>query len=559
MSDRYHGSAYRSGGRGPPRDDRRYPPRHHHHHREDHDYGYDARESYPSSYYPDPRGGYGGEHRPRRVHKAIPPPRPWDYSRRPLPRNEQERMELEREREAWEAKEEERYRQRMEERERERERDRERAGPGGGPPAHHGGGWGDYDADERMYRAAGPEGYDRERMRHADHLPPRRPRSRSPGVDPRYEQRGSYGRTSIGSSEGRERELDRSSGAAPPAAERPDPASGYHARRSPPPLSAASTSAAVSHIDTPEAPRFRSDARDMDPRSTPRGPASREAGFFSTPPTGPRASRGPPMAPSSGYRGGPREGPGPTGPYTPGGSDREASSYLSPSNGRFARSARDGPPPPGGAYRGGHPSFGRGRRDTNPYDSGYPEDDGGYRGYGGAHPGSSPHEASPYSPSTSITPGGHLAAPRLSRTSSSQTPTTPAGAGPSNSNIPTGPSAAAVASPTTTTTITTPAIPHFSLAYKLTPDLDTELFNLENARNTFISTSVLGSKRTAIRLARTELKDAELDYASATSRRLAAEKSLEVARETADAYSLEENRKEELLRLMNSQLQQPVV
>lgn len=568
MSDRYQGSAYRRGG-PPPRDDRRYPPRHH---RDDHDYPDprpygDPRDSYPHSYYPEHRG-YGSGRPPRRVHKAIPPPRPWDYSRRPLPRNEQERIELEREREAWEAKEAERYRQRMEERERERERDAQRghAGP-------HSGWDRDYDADERMYGP--PEGYDRERARHPEHalLGPRRPRSRSPGQDPRYEQRGSWGRASIGSSEGRERDADRL--AAAPAADRAAaaeaaryPEDAYH-RRSPPP------SAPASHFDTPEAQRYAaaSDRPGSPPRGTPRGPAARTAavdvpsapGFGATPPTGPRAGpggygrRGGPPLPSPAFRGG-REGSGSAGPYTPGSErgDREASTYLSPSNARFPRSARDGPIP-SGPYRGGHPSFGRGRRDTNPYDSHFAsaagDEEAAYRaGYAGGHAGSSPHEASPFSPSTA-TPGGGLTAPRLSRTSSSQTPLTPTTA------IPTGPSATIATgknSPSTHTPNlpTTSTVAHFSSAHKLCPDLDADLQAIEIQRNTFISNHILGSKRTAVRTARMELKDAELDHSTASARRQAAEKALEVARETADAYSLEENRKEELQRLMAQQLQQ---
>ena len=525
MSDRYHGSAYR--GRGPPRDDRRYAPRHHHpHHRDEHDYPdaharpYDSRDQYPpSSYYPDHRG-YASERPPRRIHKAIPPPRPWDYSRRPLPRNEEERMALECEREAWEAKEEERYRQRMEERE--RERDRERGGHGG-----HGGWDRDYEADERMYG-----GYDRERARHADHgAPPRRPRSRSPGPDPRYEQRGSWGRASVGSAEGREREVERL--AAVPPAERPEASSAYPPRRSPPPPVAPSSASIPPPFDTPEGPR-----------GAPRGPASRpvpEPGFISTPPTGPRASRGGPPFPSpaSALRGG-REASSST-IYTPASDRGEASSYLSPSHARFSRPPRDGVPPSGpSGYRGGHPSFGRGRRDTNPYDSNFAggagEDDAGYRGYGG-HPGSSPHENSPFSPSTSTPGGPHLSAPRLSRTSSSQTPTTPLAPTSNNPTLP-------LASPIT------------SITNQLCPELSAELATLETQRNAFISNYVLGAKRTAIRTARKELKEAELDYATAQNRRAAAEKALEVAKETADAYSLEENRKEELLRLMGQQLQQ---
>ena len=101
-----------------------------------------------------------------------------------------------------------------------------------------------------------------------------------------------------------------------------------------------------------------------------------------------------------------------------------------------------------------------------------------------------------------------------------------------------------------------PAVPHFSAAYKLCPDLDAELLAIEAQRTAFISNFVLGSKRTAIRTARMELKDAELEYMTATSRRQAAERALEIARETADAYSLEENRKEQLQTLLAQQIQQ---
>ncbi|SAM85126.1 uncharacterized protein UBRO_07690 [Ustilago bromivora] len=572
MSDRYQGSAYRRGG-PPPRDERRYAPRHH---RDEHDlpdarpYG-GPRDPYPHSYYPEPRG-YGSGRPPRRVHKAIPPPRPWDYTRRPLPRNEQERIELEREREAWEAKEAERYRQRMEERERERERDAQQ-----GHPDPHSGWDHEYEADGRIYGP--PEGYDRDRARHPDHAPlgPRRPRSRSPGHDPRYAERVSWGGASIGSAEGRERVLDRL--AAAPATDRVAEASGYpdeaYHRRSPPP------SASASHLDTPEAQPYAAapERPGSPPRGPSRGPAARTAavdgpltsGFNSTPPTGPRAGpggygrRGGPPLHSPAFRSG-REGSGSAGPYTPGSDrgDREASSYLSPSNARFPRSARDGPIP-SGPYRGGHPCFGRGRRNTNPYDSHFAaavseEEAAAYRaGYSTTHAGSSPHEASAFPPSTS-TPGGGLTAPRLSRTSSSQTPATPTTA------IPTGPSAgtttsavAGIGSPSTLTPnlpTSTSTTVHFSAAYKLCPDLDADLQAIEAQRNTFISNHILGPKRAAIRTARMELKDAELDHATAISRRQAAERALEVARETADAYSLEENRKEELQRLMAQQLQQ---
>ncbi|TKY90363.1 hypothetical protein EX895_000361 [Sporisorium graminicola] len=558
MSDRYHGSAYRSRGASY-RDDRRYPPRHHP--RDDHEYpdsrpAYDARDSYAaSSYYPEPR--YPERPHGRRVHKTIPPPRPWDYSRRPPPRNEQERMELEREREAWEAKEEERYKQRMEERERERQRDWERNGYGAyGPP-------GGRERDREV------DVYDRERAaRQSDLGPARRPRSRSPpGADPRYEQRGSWGRASVGSSEGRERELVGVPASA--SAERLDAAGGYPPRRSPPPPASSSEAAAAGAAvrteaaaptsypdasDAPSASRYR-------PSSPPRGPARDSSGFISTPPTGPRASRGgPPPHPSSAFRG--REGSGSAGTYTPGlERDREASSsYMSPSNGRFGRAGgREGGPPQGGAYRGGHPSFGRGRRDTNPYDSGYyaAEDEAGYRGGYGGGAGSSPHENSPYSPSTSTPAGGlhhshhHLTAPRLSRTSSSQTSGTPAA-------IPTGP-ASALASPSTLappSSATATATPHFSAAHVLTPELDAELLALETQRAAFVSSHLLGAKRASVRALRTELREAELDYATAGNRRHAAERALEVARETADAYSLEENRKDELQRLIAQQLVQ---
>lgn len=538
MSDRYHGSAYRSRG-GAYRDERRYPP---HHPRDEHEYPdsrppYDARDSYASSYYPEPR--YADRPHGRRVHKTIPPPRPWDYSRRPPPRNEQERIELEREREAWEAKEEERYKQRMEERERERQREWDRSGYGAyGPPGGR-----DREADA----------YDRERAaRHADLGPSRRPRSRSPlGPDPRYEQRGSWGRASIGSSEGREREL-----AGVPASasvERLDTAGAYPPRRASPPP-ATSSSGAAGKADVAAAPPSHPDASDnpsafryrpsSPPHGTPRGPARESSGFISTPPTGPRASRGgPPPHPSSAFRG--RDGSGSAGPYTPGSDrDREASSYMSPSNGRFGRGAREGGQ--AGAYRGGHP-FGRGRRDTNPYDSHYYGEDemgaGGYRGgYGAA--GSSPHDNSPYSPSAA-TPNAahHLSAPRLSRTSSSQTSVTPA--------IPTGP-ASVLPSPSTLAPPNNTR--HFSSAYALTPDLDAELLTLEAQRTAFISNYLLGSKRTSVRALKTELRDAELEYITAASRHHAAERALEVARETADAYSLEENRKEELQRLLAQQI-----
>ncbi|GAC98404.1 hypothetical protein PHSY_005998 [Pseudozyma hubeiensis SY62] len=554
MSDRYHGSAYRSRG-GPYRDDRRYPPRHP---RDEHEYAdaraaYDARDSYASSYYPEPRG-YPDRPHGRRVHKAIPPPRPWDYSRRPPPRTEQERIELEREREAWEAKEEERYQQRMEERERERQRDWERSGCGSG-----------YGAGPGRDRERDAEMYERERARHPDLGPSRRDRSRSPGADPRYEQRAGWSRASIGSSEGREREL------AGAPADRPDAPAGYPVRRgSPPPLSSSAAAAAVAPPTGPAAasaaPAWDADTVDVaapsryrppSPHSTPRGPARDNSGFISTPPTGPKASRGgPPTHPSSAYRA--REGSGSVGVYTPGSDrDREASSYMSPSNGRFARAGRDGGIPTG-PYRGGHPAFGRGRRDTNPYDSHFhpagPEDD--FRGgYAGGHPGSSPHENSPYSPSTSVAPH-HLAAPRLSRTSSSQTPITPTSA------IPTGPSvSSALPSPSTLVppaapTTATNTTPHFSSASILTPDLDSELLALETQRSTFISNYLFGGKRTNLRSIRRDLRDAELDYSTADGRRLAAEKALEGAKETADAYSLEENRKEELQRVMAQQLQQ---
>ncbi|SNX87599.1 uncharacterized protein MEPE_06309 [Melanopsichium pennsylvanicum] len=542
MSDRYHGSAYRGGGGGgnrhPRSDDRRYPPpsRSYHQPYPRDDYSDSRGAPYdpyaPSSYYADSRGGAYVERRPRRVHKAIPPPRPWDYSRRAPPRNEHERAQLERERLAWEAKEEERYRQRMAERDRESERDRERGGNG----AH---GW-DRDFEEaRMYRSAGAEAYDRERPRYVGSGPPSRPRSRSPiGADPRYETRGSWGRTSLGSAEGREREAATTAGTGAPSSER----EAYPPRRSSPPPSY--TPAAPS-LDTSEAPRQRSEYQERD---TPHGPSSREAGFISTPPTGPRASRGGPPIPSPALRGG-RENSGSVGPYTPSSDGGEASNFFSPSTARFSRSAREAP---SGPYRGGHPSFGRGRRDTNPYETGYPaaDDDVGYRGYGG-HAGSSPHEASPYSPSTATTPGGaHLAAPRLSRTSSSQTPTVTA-----SGSILTGSSS--LASPSTLQPSVSKEI-HFSAAYRLCPDLDNELQTVESQRNAFISNYVLGIKRTAIRKARVELKDAEMEYANASNKRQAVEKMLDVAKETADAYSLEENRKEELARVMDAQLQQSV-
>lgn len=555
MSDRYHGSAYRGRG-GPPRDDRPYPPRHY---RDEHDYP-DARPSYAhprdpyhSSHYAEHRE-YGYGRPPRRERKAIPPPRPWDYSRRPVPRTEAERIELEREREAWEAKEAERYRQRMDERDRERERDAQRAGQSTG-------GYNSWDrdyeaAEDRMYRS--PQGgYDR----HAPPPGPRRQRSRSPVTDPNYGQRDSWGRGSVGSAdEARDREMDRL--AAAPGAERGSestryPQDGYPARRSPPPPTAPSQP-----LETPETQRYGAPVPDRPSppivRGTPRGPAAATSGFSSTPPTGPRAggySRrgGGPPYPSSAPRGG-REGSGSAGPYTPGSDRGEASSYLSPSNARFPRSARDGPP---AAYRGGHPSYGRVRRDTNPYDSnfgGAAEDEGVYRPYG-SHTGSSPHEGSPFSPSTSTPGGPHLSAPRLSRTSSSQTPATPGI--PGATNVPTGP--AAMLSPSTSTPLAptaAPAIPRFSAAYKLCPDLDAELLAIEAQRTAFISNFVLGSKRAAIRTARMELKDAELEYMTATSRRQAAERALEVARETADAYSLEENRKEQLQTLLAQQIQQ---
>lgn len=90
----------------------------------------------------------------------------------------------------------------------------------------------------------------------------------------------------------------------------------------------------------------------------------------------------------------------------------------------------------------------------------------------------------------------------------------------------------------------------------LTPELDAELLALEAQRGAFISTYLLGAKRAGVRALSQELKDAELEYATAASRHHAAERALEVARETADAYSLEENRKEELQRVMALQLQQ---
>ena len=74
-------------------------------------------------------------------------------------------------------------------------------------------------------------------------------------------------------------------------------------------------------------------------------------------------------------------------------------------------------------------------------------------------------------------------------------------------------------------------------------------------RNSFISNYVLGAKRTSFRTSLTELKDAELEMVTAANRRAAAERALDVAKETADAYSLEENRKDELQRLMSQQMQ----
>ncbi len=163
MSDRYQGSAYR--GNRAPMDERRYgaPPRH----RED-DFRYGAPRDFGPPYYSEPRG-YSG--RGRRVHKAVPPPRPWDYSRRPPPRNDEERAALEREREAWEAMEAQRYEQRMEEQRRERERDKERADRA----QMQRDGWSrEYD-EERSYR---PPEYERPPR---DYPPQgRRLRSRSP-------------------------------------------------------------------------------------------------------------------------------------------------------------------------------------------------------------------------------------------------------------------------------------------------------------------------------------------------------------------------------------------
>lgn len=562
MSDRYHGSAYRSRG-GPYRDDRRYAPSRHP--RDEHDYAdsrppYDARGSYTSSYYPEPRA-YSERPHARRMHKAIPPPRPWDYSRRPPPRNEQERAELEREREAWEAKEEERYQQRMEERQRERQREWDRSG---------------YSAYGASGRDRDAEAYDRDRARHAPLGPSRGARSRSPGLDPRYEQRGSWGRTSIGSSEGRERD------AVGAQADRPDASGAYSARQSSPPPTSSSSVAAPAAPAAPAAGSTAPDSsawdhaqvssttaataswnadapdsasasryRPASPHATPRGPARDNSGFISTPPTGPRASRGVASShASSAYRG--REGSGSVGVYSAGSDrEREASSYMSASNGRY-RVVRDGAPPMG-AYRGGHPSFGRGRRDTIAYDSHYSagaEDDLGYRsGYGQAHAGSSPHENSPYSPSTCTAQHHHLAAPRLSRTSSSQTPTTPASAIPTGASVSTLPSPSTLAPAPTTT-------PHFCSAYTLTPDLDAELLALENQRTSFVSNYLFGSKRSSLRTVRRDLRDAELDYSTAAARRSAAERALEIAKETADAYSLEENRKDELQRLIAQQLQQ---
>ena len=100
------------------------------------------------------------------------------------------------------------------------------------------------------------------------------------------------------------------------------------------------------------------------------------------------------------------------------------------------------------------------------------------------------------------------------------------------------------------------SVSYFSAAHKLCPELDAELQSLEASRTAFIQNFVLGPKRTAIRTARIELKDAELDHATAANRRIAAERALDIARETADAYSLEENRKEELQRLLAQQMQQ---
>lgn len=485
MSDRYQGSAYR--GNRAPLDDRRYPapPRH-----RDDDFRYGAPRDFGPAYYSEPRG-YSG--RGRRVHKAVPPPRPWDYSRRPPPRNDEERAALEREREAWEAMEAQRYEQRMEEQRRERERDTARADRA----QMQRDGWSrDFDED-RSYR---PPEYERPPR---DYPPQgRRMRSRSPEAG--HAGATSWGRTSVGSAgEGR-------------ALEARYPDAGY-ARRTPP---------HAAHMDAPDQPYAGPSERiEADAHATPRGPPPRgiDEGFAATPPTGPRGSgysrRGGAPLPSPAFRG--REGSGSTGAYTPGSDrEREGSSYLSPSTARFPRTSRDGPP---AAYRGGHPSYGRGRRDTNPhpYDA-YPPPGGDEY-----HGGSSPHEASPFSPSTA-TPN-HLSAPRLSRTSSAHTPT-----------------AAATSSV---------VVPHFSAAWKLTPELDAELMALEAARGAFVGSALMGAKRAAIRNARVELADAEMDVAAAVGRRQAAEKSLENARETADAYSLEENRKEEIQRLMAQQLQ----
>lgn len=468
-------------------DERRYgaPPRH-----RDDDFRYGAPRDFGPPYYSEPRG-YSG--RGRRVHKAVPPPRPWDYSRRPPPRNDEERAALEREREAWEAMEAQRYEQRMEEQRRERERDKERADRA----QMQRDGWSrEYD-EERSYR---PPEYERPPR---DYPPQgRRLRSRSPEAG--HAGATSWGRTSVGSAgEGRG------------ALEARYPDAGYP-RRTPPP---------AAHMDAPDAPYAGPAERtEADAHATPRGPPPRgvDEGFAATPPTGPRGSsygrRGGPL-PSPAFRG--REGSGSTGAYTPGSDrEREGSSYLSPSTARFPRTSRDGP---SAAYRGGHPSYGRGRRDTNPhpYDA-YPAPGGDEY-----HAGSSPHEASPFSPSTA-TPN-HLSAPRLSRTSSAHTPTAAA----SSSGV----------------------VPHFSAAWKLTPELDAELMALEAARTTFVGNVLMGAKRAAIRSARVELADAEMDVAAAVGRRQAAEKSLENARETADAYSLEENRKEEIQRLMAQQLQ----
>ncbi|EST08679.1 hypothetical protein PSEUBRA_001756 [Kalmanozyma brasiliensis GHG001] len=505
MSDRYQGSAFRGGRSSSYRDDRRYAPRHPRDDHYDSRAAYDARDPYASSYYPEPRGY---PERPRRVHKTIPPPRPWDYSRRPPPRTDQERMELEREREAWEAKEEERFQQRMAERERERQRDWERSGGVGAYGAADG--WGGREREADAYE-----------RRHAEMG--RRPRSRSPpGADARYEQRGGWGRTAVAHPEESERDL------AGVPADRVDAAAGYAVRRSPPP-----PAGPASHLDAPDGPsalRYR-DApidRPLSPQGTPRGPA-RDPAFASTPPTGPRASRGaPPAYPSSAFRG--RDASTSSGPFTPT-SDREGNSYMSPSTARFPRSARDGAPPTG-PYRGGHP-FNRSRRDTNPYDYPPAEDDG-YR----AHPGSSPHE----SPST---PGPHTAT-RLSRTSSSQAPPTP------TTLLPPG-NTTALASPSTLAPSTT--TPRFSSATHLTPDLDSELLALETQRSTFIANYVLGAKRASLRALKVELRDGELELAASNGRRSAAERALEIARETADSYSLEENRKEELMRVMSMQME----